>query len=140
MPDRKEHSFGVVALHKKGRVCLYLLVQHVKGHWAFPKGRPQRGEAEKETARRELAEETGLRDVEILGGVSFTESYRFTRSGQRVEKSVKYFLAFVKEPDVQIGRDEIQDFRWVRYEEAQTLITFDEARDLLSQIEKYLEK
>ena len=63
----KEVAFGVVPIFvpevdqkPTGAVRpQYLLIQHVLGHWGFPKGRPEAGEKGSETAAREFAEETG---------------------------------------------------------------------------------
>ena len=47
------------------------------GHWGFPKGHQDAGESEKETAIRELKEETGIDAVNLLEDKTFTEHYSF---------------------------------------------------------------
>ena len=57
---KKEFSFGIVPLQCVNEQWQVLLVQHQAGHWAFPKGHAEIGEEPKQTAERELLEETGL--------------------------------------------------------------------------------
>jgi ADP-ribose pyrophosphatase len=54
---------AVVALDAKGRVCLLRQYRHVVGGWVWelPAGKLDPGEPPQATARRELAEETGVR-------------------------------------------------------------------------------
>ena len=58
--------------------------------WTLPKGTPKPGETREETALREVAEETGL-EVRITGPLDSIE-YWFVQSGQRIHKTVHYFL------------------------------------------------
>ena len=58
--------------------------------WALPKGTPNDGETTDQTALREVAEETGL-EVRIVAPVGAIE-YFFTQDGQRIHKTVHYFL------------------------------------------------
>ena len=95
-----------------------------------------------ETARRELAEETGLCDVELLEAPAFEERYRFTkRSGRAVEKTVSYFLGRVGgggADAVAIQAEEIQDFAWGDAGQTEARLTFPEGRALLREVLDYL--
>ncbi len=44
-------------------------------HWQLPQGGVNNGESEEETLRREMAEETGLKKLEILGSISNAHAY-----------------------------------------------------------------
>ena len=57
---KKEKSCGCIII-KDDEV---LLIKHNKGHWDFPKGHMEEGETEKQTAVREVKEETHM-DVYI---------------------------------------------------------------------------
>ncbi len=50
---RHDASFGIVPVHERDGVRRFLLIQHLGGHWGFPKGHPEKGESPVETARRE---------------------------------------------------------------------------------------
>ncbi|MEX1012285.1 MAG: NUDIX domain-containing protein [Waddliaceae bacterium] len=126
-------SYGVIPIVKDNEGWKILLVQHVNGHWSFPKGRPEPDEAPFETAVRELFEETGLAVDQWVEDQSFTEHYSFHHNGKRIKKTVKYFLASVK-GDVKIQDEELCDFCFVTLEEAKKKVTFDEARSILKQL------
>lgn len=136
-----EQSFGVIPIYQKGDQTYFLLIQHNGGHWAFPKGRPERGESEMETARRELHEETGVSDVTLRTDHVFEERYTKTRWGdprRLVTKTVRYFLGMVADPRVRLQAAEVQDYKWATYEEARDIITYDASRQLLDQAAQVL--
>lgn len=133
----KDFSCGVIPVHRSSQGDRYLLVRHRAGHWAFPKGHPNPGESDVEAARREFEEETGIRDYELLEGVSFEERYRILRTPP-VEKTVRYFVARVADPSVRIQPEEITAFRWLALGPALDRLTFGEARDLLKRAARSL--
>jgi len=136
-----EQSFGVIPFYRKDNRVYFLLVQHNSGHWAFPKGRPEAGETEMETARRELREETGICAVTLRAEPVLEERYTRAAWGdprQPVSKIVRYFLGEVHDPRVHLQATEIQDYRWATYDEAHTIITYDASRRLLEQAAQVL--
>jgi len=58
--------------------------------WSLPKGTPEEGETREETALREVREESGL-EVRILSYFAAI-TYSFVRTGERIEKTVHYYL------------------------------------------------
>ncbi len=141
MPEKnKEHSFGVIPLAGGPSGIVFLVVRHRKGHWGFPKGHRKGSESEIDAAEREFREETGIGEASVLPEPAFMEDYRFRRGGEKVEKSVKYFLGFVRERTVHLETDEIQDARWVSFEDALGLLTFPEARRMLQEVKAYLDE
>ena len=142
MEKIKEKSFGVVPIFKDSQNNLYFcLVQHAKEHWGFPKGHGNEGENGLDTARRELMEETGIKDVNFLSDKSFTENYIFKKDGVIHDKTVEYFIGFTSniETNTQENfKEEISEIKWLTYDEANNLITFSEARRILNEVMKYL--
>jgi len=58
---------GYILFTREDGGDLYLLLRNARhGTWSFPKGHLEPGETPETAARREVAEETGIRDVEIL--------------------------------------------------------------------------
>ncbi len=123
----REQSFGVIPVHTDK----VLLVQHGKGHWALPKGHPEKGETPEQTARRELAEETGITKVDIDTSKKFEEKYFFRMGGALINKTVTYFLGRVKNNKVKIQEAEIGDYAWLSFDKAIEKATFEETKKIL---------
>lgn len=134
----KDESFGVIPILRLGETYLFLLVQHKAGHWAFPKGHANPGESPLQAGCREFVEETGISNYELLEGVSFSESYTFTRKAQTFDKTVTYFPAFVQSDLVKPQEEEIQNYIWADYEKALTLITYEPSKQMLMDVNQYL--
>ena len=140
----KDQSYGIVPIFRKDTDYLFLLVKHRSGgHWAFPKGHRDKSETILETAKRELSEETGITDCSVPQEITFEEHYNFERDGKHVDKTVTYFLGFLDCQKMQIPdkfRPEIQDVKWVTYNEALKLLTYNEAKSLLRKVRSFLTK
>jgi bis(5'-nucleosidyl)-tetraphosphatase len=135
----KDQSFGIIPIQIYLGEVQFLLVQHHAGHWAFPKGHAENGETDIQTAMRELHEETGISEVQLLDGICLTENYLFKRSTQTIAKTVRYFIGMVKQRDVRIQVAEIKAYKWVNFEKALGLITFVESRRIITEAHDYLE-
>ncbi|MBN4066901.1 NUDIX domain-containing protein [Simkania negevensis] len=131
---KKEESYGVIPLKRlKGEGWAVLVVQHNKGHWAFPKGHAEGDEEAVEAAARELFEETGLVVDEWLPLPPLQESYSFDRENDHTDKRVTYFAATVS-GDIVLQQEEVVNAIWMALEEAQERITFPEAKELCSKV------
>ncbi|MEO0514505.1 MAG: NUDIX domain-containing protein [Planctomycetota bacterium] len=143
MPKTKsDYSCGVVPFRLSEGRLEFLLVQHHAGHWAFPKGHPEADETPIDTARRELAEETGLANVELLEAPAFEEAYSFVKkSGTVVEKTVTYYLGKLSgsADQVVIQAQEVQAFAWGDAEDTMQRLSFAEGRSLFDQVLNYLD-
>lgn len=131
----KEKSCGAVVYRKESDVE-FLILQHKKGHYSFPKGHVEDDETEVETAIREIKEETNL-DVLIDDNFRFVSSYypKFN-----VLKDVVFFVGEAKSFDIVVQEKEVSNARWYTYEEAFNLITYDRDKELLKEAYKYLLK
>jgi len=98
--------------------------------WTLPKGTPNEGETVEQTALREVAEETGLQ-VRISAPLDSIE-YWFVLSGTRIHKTVHYFLMEPTGGDLADHDHEFEEVRWVRFDDAPTLLTFDTERALVA--------
>ncbi len=135
----EERSYGVIPFRRNGAEWDVLLIRHHSGHWSFPKGRAEKGESELEAARREFEEETGITDYRIDAGAVFKESYRIRRD-REMSKTVAYFVGIVNKAEVRIQAEEISEYKWVRAAEAEAQITYPEARRILADARRHLEK
>lgn len=90
--------------------------------WSLPKGTPEEGETREETALREVREESGL-EVRILSYFD-SISYSFVRTGERIEKTVYYYIMEAIGGSFEQYDKEFDELRWVRMDEAVRLLDF----------------
>ena len=100
------------------------------GHWDFPKGHIDDGETEIQTALRELEEETGIANANVIDGFRDTITYTFSGGQERIGKEVIFFLATTKESKVTLSHEHI-DYSWLDFDSAFSRLTYDNARQVL---------
>ncbi|PWN63885.1 NUDIX hydrolase [Chryseobacterium viscerum] len=61
------------------------------GKWDLPKGKMEKGESREESAVREIEEETGLKDVELLKFINTTYHIYIERNGEKILKCTHWF-------------------------------------------------
>jgi len=98
--------------------------------WTLPKGTPSGNETREETALREVAEETGL-EVRIVEPLDSIE-YWFVQHGTRIHKTVHYFMMQPVGGDLAGHDHEFEQVRWVPFEDAPNLLTFETERALVA--------
>lgn len=117
---------------------LFLLLQPATGKpWGFPKGKLNPGESEEESARREIAEEAGLREIDLDPKFRHVVHYTYRRGRTLIKKEVVYFLARAATPEVCLSWEHIA-FCWVSFDEALRLVVFENARETLRKVKKFL--
>jgi len=115
-----------------------LLLQYPQGHWSFPKGHVEEGETNHHaTASRELAEETGIVDINIHEDWSNRTEYTFRRKGSVVPKQVYWYIAETSELDVTLSHEHT-NYLWLDFEEAKAQLTFEQEKDILRSAREHL--
>jgi len=134
-----EYSYGIVPLQQQAGEWYVLIIQHrAAGYWGFPKGHPEEGETDKETAIRELLEETDLQVTRFISDTQFTEQYTFTLKGKRIRKQVAFFIAEVSGIfKLQVG--EVRAARWIPLREADQYVTYEADKSICREANKILE-
>jgi 8-oxo-dGTP diphosphatase len=111
-----------------------LLLQHETGKWMLPKGTNERGETPDAVALREVAEETGLRNVRIVADLG-EEQYMFFWKAEDTyyDKTVHYYLMeFLGGETPQPQREEgFVRCEWVPIPEALDRIKYRETRQVV---------
>ncbi|MBR2848669.1 MAG: GrpB family protein [Clostridia bacterium] len=104
-----EKSCGgiIYRVRPNGGIEYLILYQHRSGTWSVPKGHIAAGETERETALREIREETGL-TVALIEG--FRRELSYTVSA-KASKNVVIFLAEAT-GELSLGENEISDAIW----------------------------
>lgn len=121
---------GVVYRMQSGRP-VYLLIRDSYKNWGFPKGHIEKGEQPSAAALREVAEETGLDEVEVRSDIDVIDWY-FRFRGRLIHKVCHFFLMETSASKTCPQRAEgISACTWVPFEEAETRISYGNAREIL---------
>ena len=131
----KEKSCGALVYRKQGQAIQLLVLKHrLGGHWSFPKGHVEDGETEKQTALREVREETGL-NISLLEGFRETVSYS-PRPG--ISKDVVYFLGYAEDSRTTPQEEEISEIRWVNLSKLGSYLTHENDRRIVRGMTRFL--
>ncbi len=147
----REKSAGAVIFRKepfdtaqgKKVKIYYLLLHYPSGHWDFTKGHIEKGENEKEAAKREIEEETGLKDIKFIPGFREKISYFFRKSYENKEnpplifKEVVFYLTETHQREIKISEEHL-DYQWLSYEDALKQLTFKNAKEILKKANNFL--
>jgi len=132
-----EKSCGLVLFRMEGGKRKYLLLHYPRGHWDLVKGHIEESDkSEHETAKREMQEETGIKDLKILDNYREAISYKYMNKGKLSNKQVVFFLGETEELDVKVSHEH-QNFIWLGYPEAEQKLTFENAKQLIRKSEEY---
>lgn len=102
-----EAAGGIVSNNEKEILFIRRL-----GKWDLPKGKMEKGESREESAVREIEEETGLKDVELLRFINTTYHIYGERNGEKILKCTHWFeMSFEGEdtskPQIEEGITEV---------------------------------
>lgn len=132
---RYEKSCGAVVYREKNNEIMFLTIKNRKGqHWCFPKGHVECGETEEEAAIREVYEEAGLK-IELVSGFRFPVRYS---PEEGVLKETVFFLGKALSDDVKVQELEVEDYKWLKLDEAIKILTYETSKDALSNAAEFL--
>lgn len=108
-----------------------LLIQDAKNRWTIPKGHVEEGEEPKDTARREIQEETGLQEMKVmnwLGKVNF----RYRRGHTLVLMTMHiYLVQGLGDTNKLAGEDWLSDIKWLPAQDAIDKIAYEDIGKLI---------
>ncbi|MGP6220733.1 bis(5'-nucleosyl)-tetraphosphatase [Caldiplasma sukawensis] len=135
---KEEKSCGIIIFRRRGEKIEYLILEKVNMEYDFPKGHVENGEEDLETAKREVEEETGIKNMSIIEGFKEIIDYKFNTENGMVHKTVVMFLA---EADQRVTiSGEHRNFKWLDKDSAINMFKFSQQKYLIERASEFLEK
>jgi 8-oxo-dGTP pyrophosphatase MutT (NUDIX family) len=137
---REERSAGVVlfradAASPGGRV--FLLLDYGR-YWDYPKGHVEKGEDDLTAALRELHEETGIDDAQVLPDFRHDITYFFRdRKRGLIRKTVTFFLASTESSEITLSHEHV-GYAFLPFEEALARLNYPNAKGILQAAHDHL--
>ncbi|WP_283621340.1 bis(5'-nucleosyl)-tetraphosphatase [Limosilactobacillus avium] len=134
-----EVTSGAVVYRKKDGQLEYLLLEsQKKGHfWGFPKGHVEGNESLKQTAEREIKEETQLT---LPIDTSFHVYTEYDLPNGNHKQMTLYTADLAANEDIHLQAEEIRNCGWFNYQDARKQLTYDNLKQLLDQVNDHLTK
>lgn len=127
---REPTSGGIVFRHGEKGVEI-LLIQDAKDRWTIPKGHIEEGETAQQTARREIGEEAGLHEVDILGWLGKIH-FRYRRIDKLVLMTTQIYLVRAKGDTDAIQKEEwMNGIQWFTFHDALDAIEYEDIGKLM---------
>lgn len=129
---REPTAGGIVFRTKVGQNDIdILLIQDSKGRWTIPKGHIEPGETAKQTAIREIGEESGLFHIQVLtwlGKIHF--QYR------RIDKLVLmttqiYLVRALDDAEIPTKEQWMKGIKWFKFNDAIEAIEYEDIEKLM---------
>lgn len=134
-----EVTSGAVVYRRTDCGIEYLLLESQnKGHfWGFPKGHVEGNEILKETAEREIREETQL----VLPiDTSFHVYTEYDLPNGNRKQMTLYTANLTEHENIRLQGEAIKNCGWFTYQDARERLTYDNLKQLLDQVNDHLTK
>jgi 8-oxo-dGTP pyrophosphatase MutT (NUDIX family) len=140
---RKTSAGGLlVSSLEDPRVLLMYRVHGDKDAWKTPKGGVAKGETKRRAARREVAEESGIDAVRIVGSLGSMQYFKHEK-GRLREKTVHLYLMLSEKGETGIAPREGERFvtaEWLPFDAARERVTQKQARTIITRAERKLKR
>lgn len=125
-------SCGGVVIFRGKILVLYKNIKNKYEGWVLPKGTVEEGEEHKETALREVREESGV-NASVIKYIG-TSQYTFTANDEVVNKHVHWYLMMADSYYSKPQREEyFVDSGYYKFHEAYHLLKFPNEKQILEQ-------
>jgi 8-oxo-dGTP pyrophosphatase MutT (NUDIX family) len=143
METKKDASYGVIPIKRFGDEWKVFLIRQYSRignntYWILPKGHPEEGETIKETALRELMEETGMAPETLLAEPTFELKYKFKFGDNLIDKTVLFFVGVITQNEFKLDADEVVEAGWYTLPEAKERLDYKNAKDMFKKASTFI--
>ncbi len=109
----------------------FLLIQDPRDRWTIPKGHIEEGESARETAEREIREETGLQEMKVLNWLGKI-NFRYRRQNSLVLMTTDIFLVHAQGDTDNVRQEDFMNaIKWLPANEALDKIAYEDIGKLI---------
>lgn len=126
---KETYSAGGIVLNSEGKV---LVVNQNHDSWSLPKGHIEKGENALEAAKREINEESGIKDLTLIQELGTYERHKIALDGSddKTElKRITMFLFRTTQTELKPIDPENPEARWVAKELVPDLLTHQKDKE-----------
>ena len=128
---REPTAGGVVFRRDPTGAIEVLLIQDAKDRWTIPKGHIEEGETAQQTAKREIGEEAGLTETDVLGWLGKIH-FRYRRVDKLVLMTTQIYLVRAKGDTNAIQKEEwMNGIKWFKFNDALEAIEYEDIGKLM---------
>ena len=124
---------GIVVLNNKNQVFVARRIDNPKNFWQMPQGGVDKGEKYYEAAKRELEEETSIKNIKLIKEIDGYISYNLPNNllgiiwrgkfkGQKQKWFVVRFLGHDEEINIKTKKPEFLEWKWIELEQITDLV------------------
>ncbi len=128
---REPTAGGIVFRRDKNDEVEILLIQDAKDRWTIPKGHIEEGETAQQTAKREIGEEAGLTNTDVivwLGKIHF----RYRRVDKLVLMTTQIYLVKALGDTNDIKKEDwMNGIKWFKFTDALDAIEYEDIGKLM---------
>ena len=120
---KRTKTAGGIVLNKKG---LVLVVSQNGNSWSLPKGHIDEGENKLQAAIREIYEESGISELELIKELGSYDRYKISLDGGDDKSELKQIFMFLFKTNQEVLKPidpENPEARWVEKEKVAELLT-----------------
>ena len=124
---------GIVVLNNKNQVFVARRIDNPKNFWQMPQGGVDKGEKYYEAAKRELQEETSIKNIKLIKEIHGYITYNLPNNllgiiwrgkfkGQKQKWFIVRFLGGDEEINIKTKKPEFFEWKWVEIEQITDLV------------------